>query len=38
MLIKVKTFKQNLLNQEITTNAWLIVVNYLLEYYLILDS
>ena len=38
MLIKVKTLKQNLLIEVIKTNAWLIVVNYLLEYYLIVDT
>ena len=38
MLVKVKTLKQNLLIQVIKTDPLLIVVNYILEYYLIVDT
>ena len=34
----LKALKQNLLIQVIKTYVWLIVVNYLLEYYLIVDT
>ena len=35
---KGKKLKKNLLVHIIKANAWLIVVNYLLEYYLIVDT